>query len=219
MLVDSEPISCRVHAAVLSCHGYPITAEDVRRRFLGRSTRDCHGEIEAELGHALPEAYHRDLGLTLLAALEQEVTAAPHIEAALDALTVPTCVASSGGHDKIFATLSRTGLHARFAPHIFSASEVAHGKPAPDLFLFAAGRMGCRPEDCLVVEDSAAGVSAARAAGMAVVGYVGGSHCRPEDAARLASTGALTVIDDMRELPALVSRHFALHGTSPCPAP
>ncbi len=213
MLVDSEPISCRVHAQVLSRHGYPITAEEVRRRFLGRSARDANREIETELGRPLPQACDEERRIELLEALAREVTAVPHIAQALDALTVPACVASSGAHDKIFTTLSRTGLHARFAPHIFSASEVAHGKPAPDLFLFAAGRMDCRPRDCLVVEDSVAGVSAARAAGMGVIGYVGGSHCRPEDAGRLASAGASTVIDDMRDLPALVRHHFVRSST------
>lgn len=209
VLVDSEPISCRVHAQVLSRHGYPITAEEVRQRFLGRSARDANREVEAELGRALPEACDRERRRELLEALAREVTAVPHIHDILDRLTLPACVASSGAHDKIFTTLSRTNLHARFAPHIFSASEVARGKPAPDLFLFAAARMDRRPEDCLVVEDSVAGVTAAVAAGMGVIGYIGGSHCRPEDAGRLSAAGAPVVIDDMRELPALVASHFA----------
>ncbi|UTD27161.1 hydrolase [Bradyrhizobium sp. WD16] len=209
VLVDSEPISCRVHAQVLSRHGYPITAEEVRQRFLGRSARDANREVEAELGRALPEACDRERRRELLEALAREVTAVPHIHDILDRLTLPACVASSGAHDKIFTTLSRTNLHARFAPHIFSASEVARGKPAPDLFLFAAARMDRRPEDCLVVEDSVAGVTAAVAAGMGVIGYIGGSHCRPSDAGRLSAAGAPVVIDDMRELPALVASHFA----------
>jgi beta-phosphoglucomutase-like phosphatase (HAD superfamily) len=212
VLVDSEPISCRVHAEVLTRHGYAITTEQVRQRFLGRSARDANAEIEAELGRPLPEACDRERRDELLAALAREVTAVPHVAAALDAITVPVCVASSGGHDKIFATLSRAGLHGRFAPHIFSASEVGRGKPAPDLFLHAAARMGEAPAACLVIEDSVAGVTAGVAAGMTVIGFVGGGHCTPGDADRLRAAGAGVVIDDMRRLPALVADPAAATG-------
>ncbi len=114
------------------------------------------------------------------------------------------CVASSGAHDKIFATLSRTGLYRRFAPHIFSASQVGNGKPAPDLFLFAAAQMKYSPHRCVVVEDSIAGVMAGVAAGMTVLGFVGGSHCQSDDKARLRDAGATLVFDDMRQLPNLI---------------
>ncbi len=210
VLVDSELISCRVHAEVLTRHGYPITAAEIRERFLGRSARDANSDIERELGRALPEAFDRERKVELLAALGRDVAAIPHVAAAIDAITAPKCVASSGGHDKIFATLTRTGLHARFAPHIFSASQVGRGKPAPDLFLFAAQRMGCAPRNCLVVEDSAAGVTAAVAAGMTAIGFVGGSHCRDDDdGPRLHAAGAAKVFDDMRQLPGLAQRYFA----------
>ena len=209
VLVDSELISCRAHARTLTRHGYPITAAEVRDRFLGRSARDANAEIERELGRALPEACDRERKVELLEALGRDVSAVAHIHDALDAITVPVCVASSGGHDKIFATLSRTALHPRFAPHIFSATQVARGKPAPDLFLFAARQMGCVPQRCIVVEDSEAGVTAAVAAGMHVVGFVGGTHCQPGDADRLRAKGAHVIVADMRELPDLVARHFA----------
>ena len=142
VLVDSEVISCRVHADVLTRHGYPITAEQVHRRFLGRTARDATAEIERELGRPLPESYDLERRTTLLAALADTVEAIPYLHAALDAIDARICVASSAAHDKIFTTLSRTGLYQRFAPHIFSGSQVSHGKPAPDLFLFAAGSNG-----------------------------------------------------------------------------
>ncbi|MGA9089866.1 MAG: HAD hydrolase-like protein, partial [Bradyrhizobium sp.] len=138
VLVDSEVISCRVHADVLTRHGYPITAEQVHRRFLGRTARDATAEIERELGRPLPESYDLERRTTLLAALADTVEAIPYLHAALDAIDARICVASSAAHDKIFTTLSRTGLYQRFAPHIFSGTQVSHGKPAPDLFLFAA---------------------------------------------------------------------------------
>jgi HAD superfamily hydrolase (TIGR01509 family) len=118
----------------------------------------------------------------------------------LDALTCKTCVASSGRPDRLRHALSLVGLYDRFSPNIFSAVEVAHGKPAPDLFLHAAERMGVPPGRCVVIEDSLPGVTAAVAAGMTVIGFVGASHCRPGDAARLATRGAAAVIDDMARL-------------------
>jgi HAD superfamily hydrolase (TIGR01509 family) len=204
VLVDSEPISCRVHADVLTRHGYPIDPETVRERFLGRSARDANREIETELGRPLPEACDWERRSLLLSALAAEVEAMAHVHDVLDAIAIPVCVASSGGHDKIFTTLSRTGLYERLAPHVFSASEIERGKPAPDLFLYAASRMGCAPQDCLVVEDSVAGVTAARAAGMMVIGFTGGSHCREGDSDRLRAAGADQVIDDLRGLVSLL---------------
>jgi HAD superfamily hydrolase (TIGR01509 family) len=204
VLVDSEVISCRVHAEILTRHGYPITAEQVRERFLGRSARDSNLEVERELGRPLPAAYDPERREALLQALAAATEAIPHIHDTLDAIDVPMCVASSGAHEKIFTTLSRAGLYTRFAPHIFSASQVKMSKPAPDLFLFAAERMGAEPARCFVVEDSVSGVTAARAAGMTVVGFTGGSHCRDGDGPRLLKAGAAAVIDDMRALPGLL---------------
>jgi HAD superfamily hydrolase (TIGR01509 family) len=206
VLVDSEVISCRVHAEVLTRHGYPMTAEDVRQRFLGRSARDANLDIERELGRPLPEAYDTERRDALLAALSEGVEAIPHIHEVLDTLTIPACVASSGAHDKIFTTLSRTGLYQRFAPDIFSAAQVARSKPAPDLFLFAARQMAKPPSQCVVVEDSISGITAARAARMTAIGFTGGSHCRADDAERLRNAGATTVIDDMRALPGLMAQ-------------
>jgi len=131
VLVDSEPITCRVHAETLTRHGYPVTAEEVRARFLGRSARDANAEIERELGRPLPAAYDPERRAALLAALAESTEAIPHVHAALDAIAAPVCVASSGAHDKIFTTLMRAGLYHRFAPNIFSAFQVKAGKPAP----------------------------------------------------------------------------------------
>ena len=101
-------------------------------------------------------------------------------------------------------TLGCTGLYDRFAPNIFSALQVQHGKPAPDLFLFAADQMKARPERCVVVEDSVPGVTAASAAGMVALGFHGGSHCAPGHADMLRAAGAAVTFDDMRRLPDLV---------------
>ena len=117
---------------------------------------------------------------------------------------------SSGTPDKIRHGLSCAGLYDQFAPHIFSAVQVRRGKPAPDLFLFAAEQMKTAPDRCLVIEDSVPGVTGAQAAGMTVLGFCGGSHCTPTHAAMLEAAGAHETFDDMRQLPALIARNWGL---------
>lgn len=206
VLVDSEAISCRVHAELLTRHGYPITAEQVFERFLGRSAREAHDEVEAERGCPLPDDFDAQVKAALLREFTATLQAVPHIGTTLDAITPAVCVASSGTPEKIHASLTRTGLLAHFAPHIFSATQVRNGKPAPDLFLFAAAQMAVAPARCLVIEDSIPGVTAARAAGMTVFGFHGGSHCRPGHAATLDAAGAAASFDDMRQLPEMIGQ-------------
>ena len=207
VLVDSEVISCRVHAEVLTRHGYPISTEQVFDRFLGRSSRQAHLEVEAELGRSLPDDYHTQLQDELFASFATTMEAMPHIDAALAAITQPVCVASSGSHARMRVSLGRAGLYDTFAPNIFSASQVQHGKPAPDLFLFAAAQMATPPERCLVIEDSIAGIAGARAAGMAVFGFHGGGHCHQGYGDTLRAAGATLTFDDMRQLPDLIGQN------------
>jgi HAD superfamily hydrolase (TIGR01509 family) len=206
VLVDSEAISCRAHAEVLSRHGYPITQQQVFDRFLGRSTRQANIEVEAELGRALPDDFHVQLQDEQFRSFEADLQAVPHIHAALDAIAQPVCVASSGSQQRMRLTLGRTHLYDRFAPNIFSSSQVLNGKPAPDLFLFAAEQMSVPPENCLVIEDSVAGIAGAVAAGMPVLGFHGGSHCREGYGGKLQDAGAAMIFDDMRQLPELIAR-------------
>jgi HAD superfamily hydrolase (TIGR01509 family) len=155
-----------------------------------------HGPLPADFADR-----HR---LRLWPLFEKELQAIPGVTEILDSLTCKTCIASSGRPERLKHALSLVGLYDRFHPHIFSATEVPRGKPAPDLFLHAAERMGVASQHCVVVEDSVPGVTAAVAAGMTVIGFTGASHCRPGDTARLAAHGAIEVIDDMaRLLPAL----------------
>ncbi|MDE5458580.1 HAD-IA family hydrolase [Bradyrhizobium sp. CSA112] len=206
VLVDSEVISCRAHAEILSRHGYPITSEQVFHRFLGRSTRQANMEVEAELGRALPDDFHVQLQDELFRSFEADLEAVPHIHAALDEISQAICVASSGSHQRMHVTLGRSRLYDRFAPNIFSAAQVTNGKPAPDLFLFAAEQMHVTPERCVVIEDSVPGIAGGRAAGMTVFGFHGGSHCRPGYGDRLRDAGAVAVFDDMRQLPGLIRK-------------
>jgi HAD superfamily hydrolase (TIGR01509 family) len=213
VLVDSEVISCEAHARSLSRHGYPITAEQVFQRFLGRSSRQAHLEVEAELGRSLPDSFNLDLQEELYRGFASDLAAIPHIVEALDKIAQPICVASSGSHERMQVSLGHTGLYDRFAPNIFSAQQVRHGKPAPDLFLFAAAQMKTEPARCLVVEDSLSGIAGAVAAGMVVFGFHGGSHCAdPGYARKLLDAGATDAFDDMRRLPALIARNQRLNA-------
>jgi HAD superfamily hydrolase (TIGR01509 family) len=206
VLVDSEIISCRTHAEVLTRHGYPITSEQVFDRFLGRSALQAVLEVEAELGHSLPDDFDAQLDDELFKSFAATLEAVPHIKEALDAIARPACVASSGSPQRLRVSLGRVGLYDRLAPNIFSATQVRNGKPAPDLFLFAAAQMGTPADRCLVIEDSLSGIKGARAAGMTVFGFHGASHCRAGYAETLRDAGANETFDDMRQLPDLIGR-------------
>jgi len=201
VLVDTERIAVRIDVIVLAELGWPMTEAEVVERFMGRSDEEMTADIEAHLGRRLPTSWEEPFRHLYRQAFEAELEPVAGVVAALDAIAIPTCVASSGTHEKIRFTLGLTGLYERFAGRIFSVSDVARGKPAPDLFLHAADRMGVPPAQCAVVEDSRYGVEAARAAGMRAFGYAGG----------LAPKGALAgpqtiVFEDMRELPDLLAR-------------
>jgi len=207
VLVDSEVISCRAHAATLTRHGYPITSDQVLDRFLGVSDREARLKIEAELGRSLPVDFEAQMKQAALQRYADELRPIPHINDVIATIGLPKCVASSGTPEKIRHGLTCAGLYDLLAPHIFSATQVKRGKPAPDLFLFAAEQMKASPERCVVIEDSIPGVTGALAAGMTVLGFHGGSHCRPGYADTLRAAGAAATFDDMRELPGLIGAH------------
>lgn len=200
VLVDSEVIAVRVDQLVLADLGWELEREEIVERFVGRSEADFVAAVQEQLGIELGVGWDRKYEPWYRTAFERGLVAVDGVVEALDGLRVPHCVASSGSHAKMRRTLGRTGLWHRFAGRIFSASEVASGKPAPDLFLHAAGTLGAAPERCAVVEDSAFGVQAARAAGMHVFAYASGVT----PAARLEGPGT-TVFHDMRQLPELIA--------------
>ncbi len=206
VLVDSEVISCRAHAETLTRHGYPITADQVLDRFLGVSDREARLEIEAELGRSLPPDFETLIKQAAISRYEIDLAAIPCIHDAIAAIDLPKCVASSGTPEKIRHGLTCAKLYDVLAPHIFSATQVSNGKPAPDLFLLAAEQMCMAPARCLVIEDSVAGVTGARAAGMTVFGFYGGSHCRPGYAETLRAAGAAATFADMRELAGMIGQ-------------
>ncbi|HET6867938.1 MAG TPA: HAD family hydrolase [Solirubrobacteraceae bacterium] len=199
VLVDSEPIAVRIDVEMLAEVGVTMTTQEVIERFVGRSPEVILAETEARLGRPLPEEWFQRTEARIRQAYATDLQPVAGIVDALGAIEDPVCVASSSGHENLRYKLELTGLYERFAGHIFSATEVANGKPAPDLFLHAASRMGVVPADCVVVEDSRYGVEAARAAGMDVLGYAGG--VTPADVLEGPRT---VVFDDMSALPQLL---------------
>jgi HAD superfamily hydrolase (TIGR01509 family) len=158
---------------------------------------------ERDLGEALPANFLDELTDEILVGFERELKAMDGVRETLAELEGGrVCVASSSSLQRIRASLRIVGFSPLFEPNVFSAAEVAHGKPAPDLFLHAARRMGAKPADCLVIEDSEPGVIAAARAGMTVFGFLGGGHIVGHaHGERLRAAGAALVFDDMRELP------------------
>jgi HAD superfamily hydrolase (TIGR01509 family) len=206
VLIDSELLSVQADRECLAEDGIDLSAEEILERYTGLSLAAMLDDLESRYGRPLPDfaRRHRE---RLRPLFEADLRPIPGVGAVLDLLACRVCVASSGTPERLRHALSLVGLLDRLQPHVFSASEVAHGKPAPDLFLLAADRMGVAPQRCVVIEDSVPGVAAAVAAGMIAIGFTGGSHCRPGDEARLAAAGAALVIDRMTELvPALARR-------------
>jgi beta-phosphoglucomutase-like phosphatase (HAD superfamily) len=205
VLVDSEVISCRAHAETLTRLGYPITEQQVLERFLGISDREARLIVEAELGLSLPDDFEAQMKQAALLRYPTELSDIPHIGEVMAAIGLPKCVASSGSLEKIRHGLTCAGLYDALAPHIFSATQVKRGKPAPDLFLFAAAQMHASPRRCVAIEDSVPGIVGALDAGMTVLGFHGGSHCLPGHADKLRAAGASVTFDDMRQLPGLIA--------------
>ncbi|RKE17030.1 HAD family phosphatase [Streptomyces sp. TLI_171] len=200
VLVDSERIAVRLQVEIGSELGWPLTVAEVVERFIGRTHAAIWQQIGDRLGAEAAAEWERRFEQRHHELVDAELTPVDGIVEALAELGLPYCVASSGSHQKMRHTLGRTGLYEQFAGRIFSASEVARGKPFPDVFLHAAARTGYAPEVCAVVEDSPNGVRAGRAAGMRCFGYTGGPT-----GALLGELGADAVLfDDMRRLPALL---------------
>jgi HAD superfamily hydrolase (TIGR01509 family) len=204
VLIDSETIAARTEAAYLNEIGVAITTDDIMGRYVGLSMSAMIADIEMRYAQRLPADFGDELSRRAAAAFEIELVAIAGVETALKTLQSKICVASSSAPERLRHSLSVVGLLRYFDPHVFSATQVERGKPAPDLFLFAADRMAARPHACVVIEDSEAGVSAAVAAGMRVLGFAGGSHCGPDHATRLHRAGATATFAQMTRLTELL---------------
>ena len=204
VLVDSERISHTVLRQMLAEVGVQLTLQEALDRFMGASTAKGLALMEGLMGRSAPLAFLAELRERTFEAFGTELTAVPGVLDMLVSLDLPSCVASNGSREKMNFTLHRTGLLHHFADRMFSADEVARPKPAPDLFLHAAAAMKTAAQACVVVEDSATGVAAAKAAGMRVYGYAAMGQ-----AAKLHAAGADRVFADMAEVGS------ALRGSTP----
>ncbi|MGW4674147.1 HAD family hydrolase [Streptomyces sp. NPDC004324] len=197
VLVDSEPISNGILAAYLTELGHPTSYEDSVRDYMGSAMHRVHDLVQERTGRRLPDDFDDVFHARVFAAFARELRPVDGAVQVLEKLTadgVPYCVASSGSHERIRVGHRTTGLDRWFDEgRVFSSQDVGKGKPAPDLFLHAAERMGVPPRRCVVVEDSPLGVRAANAAGMDVYGFTAMTP-----AARL--TGATRHFSDLADL-------------------
>ena len=208
VLVDSETISIAVEREMLSGWGLDYPFETFVSRFVGLHNRDFHAALAADAisnGHPLPEDFADQLQAQIWRRFETDLTAIGGVLDAVAAFAGAIAVASSSEAAKLVRKLQLTGLHAAFAPHVYSSDLVTNGKPAPDLFLYTSRQINARPENCVVIEDSVNGVKAARAAGMTAWGFVGGGHADAGLGERLLSAGAHRVFASHAQIAAALS--------------
>jgi HAD superfamily hydrolase (TIGR01509 family) len=200
-LIDSERLYNLAWVEVLGRHGLAWTVDDCARRLMGLPLTDCYEVVARALRRPLPADFQDQVfAATDRIVAREGVKVIDGVPEVLASLPQPKCVASSGLHEHVMGNLEATGLLEHFGvDRIFTVAMVPRGKPAPDIFLYAAKKMGAAPQDCVVIEDSVPGVQGGRAAGMRVLGYGGNHH----DPAALRAAGA-EVFEDMRALPGLI---------------
>ncbi|HRK42088.1 MAG TPA: HAD family phosphatase [Gemmobacter sp.] len=199
VIADSEIIALAELQTCLAEHGLHLSIEALMDRFLGASLASITAALASHTGASVPEGFREAWYDRLFSRYARELQPVPGILALFDRLAaagVETCIASGSSHRRLGFALQCLGLSERFTGRAFSAEDVAEGKPAPDLMLFAAAQRGMPPESCLVIEDATSGVTAAQRAGMRAIGFVGGRHlapCAPRQAARLREAGAFAI--------------------------
>jgi HAD superfamily hydrolase (TIGR01509 family) len=199
VLIDSEVLSCRCLSETLAAYGIDLGVDQALDLFLGRSVTAVLQHYQA-LGRAIPEQFAAELKAGVRAAFVSSLGPIEGVKSVLEGLRVPHCVASSSDVDRVSLSLALTGLDQHFDTRLYTSQMVPRGKPAPDLFLFAAERMQVDPHRALVIEDSVSGVRAGKAAGMTVWGFVGGSHYQSRDGkAILREAGADRVFGRMAD--------------------
>ena len=200
VLIDSEIISATTLLGLLAPIGVEIDIAYVQEHFLGRSFPTVAAAIRKDFDVALPNDFERAYRRQLLCAFEDNLRVTEGLHAVLEGLTVSACVATSSSPERVARSLEIVGLHDHFADHVYTASEVAHGKPAPDLFLHVSAREAVLPRDCLVIEDSVPGLLAAQAANMSVLHYMGGSHLKHLQQEPVAKDMSIPTLDSWAEL-------------------
>jgi HAD superfamily hydrolase (TIGR01509 family) len=205
VLVDSEVLASESLAELMTTLGQTMTAAECAQVFGGRSVKDVLTRANEILGRPIPDDMGKEAAQRLLTRFRQELKPIAGAAATVASLPYPRCVSSSSTPERLRLSLEVTGLAPLFGANVFSAAQVANGKPAPDLFLFAARHLGEHPSGAIVIEDSVPGIEAARAAGMASIGFAGASHVAADLPARLMAAGADLVVTAMAEVPSAVA--------------
>jgi HAD superfamily hydrolase (TIGR01509 family) len=200
VLIDSEPVASGTLAQALQRAGVPLSQSEVHRRFTGLSGQEARGLCRAELGLADPEPVFAEAKGALFAEFSRSLRPMAGMEELVRNVRQRKCVASNSDMDRLRRSLGLLDLWADFAPHIYSADMVERPKPAPDLFLLCAGRLGVEPDRCLVIDDSALGIAGAVAAGMAAIGFVDPADPRSGRHEALTAAGALRTVTGAGEL-------------------
>lgn len=200
VLVDSEPLAALAYERVYEKHGMSGVNADIIAQCIGMKQADIIVRIKELTGHQFPADAGDDIWAETKALFTEQLTQTRDLAAFLSSLTTKRCVASSSSLERIHHSLDVTGLAPFFGEAIFSSSMVKRGKPAPDIFLFAAEKMGAEPANCVVIEDSPFGVEGAVAAGMTALGFTGGSHSYPGHGEVLSAQGAAAICKDWTEV-------------------
>ena len=201
-MIDSEILANRSEVEALRSFGLEFELSDYMNRFVGKNTKDVLDGIELLHGVRLSEDSWRLVQENIFKNFEAELKPITGIFELLASINKAKCVASSSSLERLDLTLKLTGLLDLFSPHIFSSEQVNRGKPAPDLFLFAAEQMQVHPDRCIVIEDSLTGVRAGVAAGMKVIGFTGGSHIQMGHQEKLLDAGAVEIFSEMSQISA-----------------
>ncbi len=204
VLVDSEVLALEIERTSLAEIGLQFDLKSYQKRHLGTTSAEFFREIEkdyqAKFHEPLPSGFRQNIRERFREAFSKDIPLMPSVHETLAAFHVPLAVASGSSPGALVDKLHRAGLSGFFGNHVYSSHQVEFGKPAPDIFLFAAGSLGVNPGDCTVIEDSAKGVRAAIAAGMRAIGFIGGSHCGPRHGESLLEAGAEQIVEHMAYL-------------------
>lgn len=205
VLVDSETMGCQIWSDVFKKHGMNVSAQDIMEKYTGKTGTLICSLVEQEYGYHIPDGFLDEVNETTESVMAQELKTVKGVLETLPLLSVPMCIASGSRPKRLNLCLDVTGLRCFFADEaVFSSHFVKNGKPAPDLFFYAAEKMNVIPEKCLVVEDSSSGIIGAKTAGMKVFGFLGGSHCTSARGIQLKESGADLLFDDFTKLPELL---------------
>lgn len=205
VLINSEELASEICIEAVKEVGLSLTMHEYADRYAGNPVAEIWKMVERDAGRPLPEGFQGRVDKMVFARFSTELAVIHGVVDVLEAIRQPRCVASSTQLPRLKENLGKVGLLEHFDPHVFSGSQVKRGKPAPDVFLYAASQMGADPGQCIVIEDSLTGVTAARRAGMNVIGFCGGGHASPGLRQRLRDAGALHVAETMQEIGEIIA--------------